>query len=412
MSQRENMGCKNKPLPDGWRWVKLMEVCNQDKKIIEPGSDEAGSLMYFSLEDVKAETGRILKKPVDLIDGEGKSTTFYFDNRHVLYGKLRPYLNKVAVPIEAGRCTTEIIPLLPFGDVDREFLAWLLRRQETVEFAMQGKTGSRMPRADMDSLLGLKVPLPPIAEQKRIAGLLRDKMVTVEKARKAAHARLEAIKNLPASLLRQVFPLSGQPLPAGWQWVKLKNTATLLPSRSIASDGNSHVQAVTTACLTESGFNPDGVKPARMKSWEVRDCLITSGEVLIARSNTPELVGRACLYDGNPEGVVASDLTIRIKAANNLLPSFLSRYLSSLFISSYWRDLAGGASGSMKKITRTQVLDLSVPLPPIPEQQRISQVLCEQMAEVDKARLAVETELQTINALPSALLRQALNGEI
>jgi restriction endonuclease S subunit len=412
MTPTETANRAKKPLPGGWRWVRLRDVCKQDRQIVEPSSDEAKTLMYVSLEHVEAETGRILKVPVDQIDGEGKSTTFFFDKRHVLYGKLRPYLNKVAVPFEPGRCTTEMIPLLPIDDVDREYLAWSLRRPDTVEFAMQGKTGSRMPRADMDSLLGLKVPLAPLEEQKRIAGLLRDKMATVEKARKAAQSRLEAIITLPASLLRQVFPQPGRPLPEGWQWVKLKNMATLLPSRSISSDGDSYVQAVTTACLTESGFNSNGVKPARMKSWDVKDCLITAGEVLIARSNTPELVGRACLYDGIPEGVVASDLTIRIKATNNLSPPFLSRYLSSIFINSYWRDQAGGASGSMKKITRTQVLDLPVPCPSIAEQHRIARALREQMDAVDKARVAVEEEVQTINALPAALLRQAFNGEI
>ena len=149
-----------------------------------------------------------------------------------------------------------------------------------------------------------------------------------------------------------------------------------------------------------------------MRARDVQDCLIAAGEVLIARSNTPELVGRACFFDGIPEKVVASDLTIRIQATSDLLPSFLSRYLSALFIHGYWREQAGGASGSMKKITRTQVVDLAVPLPPLSEQERITGVLREQMATVEKARAAAEEELATINALPPALLRRAFHGEI
>jgi len=66
----------------------------------------------------------------------------------------------------------------------------------------------------------------------------------------------------------------------------------------------------------------------------------------------------------------------------------------------------------MKKITRTQVVDLAVPLPPLSEQERIAGVLREQMAAVEKARAAAEEELATINALPAALLRRAFNGEI
>ncbi len=195
----------NETLPDGWRWVKLGDVCRQDRQIVESFSSEAGALAYYSLEHIEAETGRILKSPLERVEDEGKSTTFRFDERHVLYGKLRPYLNKVALPDAPGRCTTEMIPLLPLDDVDREFLAWLLRRRETVDFAMQDKTGSRMPRADMGSFLQMHVPLPPLSEQRRIAGLLREQMAAVEKARAAAEEELNTINALPAALLRRAF---------------------------------------------------------------------------------------------------------------------------------------------------------------------------------------------------------------
>jgi type I restriction enzyme, S subunit len=66
----------------------------------------------------------------------------------------------------------------------------------------------------------------------------------------------------------------------------------------------------------------------------------------------------------------------------------------------------------MKKITRTQVVDLAVPLPSLSGQERIAGVLREEMTEVEKACAASEEELQTINALPAALLRRAFNGEI
>ncbi len=195
----------DQPLPPGWRWVKLGEVCRQDRTIIEPGSSLAESLPYLSLEHVESNTGRILKQPNGEIEDEGKSTTFYFDSRHVLYGKLRPYLNKVALPDFAGRCTTEMIPLLPADQTDREFLCWVLRRQETVDAAMRGKTGSRMPRADMDELMNFSIPLPPLSEQRRIAAILRKQMAAAERARKVLEEQLEAINRLPAAILRKAF---------------------------------------------------------------------------------------------------------------------------------------------------------------------------------------------------------------
>jgi len=192
-------------LPAGWRWVKLGDVCKQDRQIIEPRSSQAKKLRYYSLEHIESGTGRILTVTEKQIESAGISTTFCFDRNHVLYGKLRPYLNKVALPEEPGRCTTELIPLRPNHLVDRIFLAWLLRRRETVEFAMQGKTGSRMPRADMDNILSLGVPLPPLVEQKRIATFLNDKLPSVGKVSAAVQSQLIEINALTSALLRKAF---------------------------------------------------------------------------------------------------------------------------------------------------------------------------------------------------------------
>lgn len=206
MSGRTNVKpSKTRKLPPGWKWVKLGEVCRQDRIIIEAGALEASRLPYLSLEHIESGTGQILKTPAALMADEGSSTTFRFSPEHVLYGKLRPYLNKVALPDFIGRCTTEMIPLLPTSDVTRDFLALLLRRDVTVEHAMQGKTGSRMPRADMDQLFILEIPLPPLSEQKRIAAILDEQMTAIEKARAAAEEELAAINALPAALLRRAF---------------------------------------------------------------------------------------------------------------------------------------------------------------------------------------------------------------
>ena len=185
--------------------MRLGEVCEQDRRIVEPGSHVAAALPYLSLEHVESNTGRILRESAETVQDEGKSTTFAFDSRHVLYGKLRPYLNKVALPDFTGRCTTEIIPLLPADSTDRYYLAWILRRDETVVAAMRQRTGSRMPRADMDDLLSLEIPLPPLEEQKRIAGILNEQMAAVERARKAIEEELDGINKLPAALLRRAF---------------------------------------------------------------------------------------------------------------------------------------------------------------------------------------------------------------
>jgi type I restriction enzyme S subunit len=238
-------------------------------------------------------------------------------------------------------------------------------------------------------------------------------MAAVEEAKKAAQQRLEAAKALPAAYLREVF--EGEEAK-GWAKVLLETISTFAPARSISTNGDTTVTAVTTACLSESGFLSDGLKEARMMSSAVSMSVIQPKDVLIARSNTAELVGRVSMFPSLPDSdrdIVASDLVIRIIADKaHLIPEFLTKFLSYLFLTGYWRNIAGGASGSMKNITRTHLRSLEVPCPPSETQSRIESELEDKVAGVKLAEASIQQELDTIEAMPAALLRKAFSGNL
>ena len=181
------------------RRVPLGELCEMDRQGIQPDDPLTAELPFVGVENVVGGTG-LLNFDTDSRIGGQKSAAFRFDRRHVLYGKLRPYLNKVAVPEFAGRCSTELVPLLPRDGVDRDFLAHLLRRNETVEFVMASVTGSRMPRADMKVLMSMPVPFPPLDEQRRIADILnraaRIERLRTQAAQTAARLRASLMAHL------------------------------------------------------------------------------------------------------------------------------------------------------------------------------------------------------------------------
>jgi len=398
---------EKRELPEGWRWVKLGDVCKQDRQLVEPNTSEADSLIYYSLEHIESETGRILKSPVDQVEDEGKSTTFRFDDLHVLYGKLRPYLNKVALPLSSGRCTTELIPLLPGESTDRIFLAWLLRRVETVAFAMEGKTGSRMPRADMNRLLTLEIPLPPLPEQQRIAALLKEQMAAVDKARAAAEERLAAIKALPAAFLRQVFPEPDQPLPKGWSWVKLgevckQDRQLVEPNTSEAESliyySLEHIESETGRILKSPVDQVEDEGKSTTFRFDDRHVLYGKLRPYLNKVALPLSSGR-CTTELIP--LLPAESTDRIYLA------WLLRRVETVAFA-----MEGKTGSRMPRADMNRLLTLEIPLPPLPEQQRIAALLKEQMAAVEKASKAAEAELETINALPASLLRRAFNGEL
>lgn len=394
-------------LPGSWRWVKLGDVCKQDRQIVEPNTSEAEALPYYSLEHIESQTGRILKSPAFQLEDEGKSTTFLFDDRHVLYGKLRPYLNKVALPFNAGRCTTELIPLLPDDNVDRIFLAWLLRRQETVDFAMGEKTGSRMPRADMNSLLTLSVPIPPLPEQQRIAAVLKEQMAAVDKARAAAEERLAAIKALPSAFLRQVFPEPGQPLPDGWRWVKLGDVCQ--QDRQIVEPNTLEAETLTYYSLEhiESETGRILKSPASQVEDEGKSMTFRFDEQHVLYGKLRPYLNKVALPLN--AGRCTTELIPLLPAGNTdrfFLAWLLRRHETVAFA------MSGKTGSRMPRADMVRFLAFKVPLPPLPEQQRIAALLKEQMTAVEKARIATEAELETINALPASLIRRAFNGEL
>jgi type I restriction enzyme S subunit len=188
-----------------WERKKLRHVCEIDGCPLLPDKAEARDLPYIGLEHIESGSGKIIGQIVDREGSIIKSISYKFDKRHVLYGKLRPYLNKVATPEFVGRCSTELVPFLPKEGCNREFLAMLLRRPQTVEEAMINKTGTRMPRADIAKMLELRIAFPSFNEQVRISAWLKKLIFEIEKAQDAFLRQLKNIEALPNSVLLNAF---------------------------------------------------------------------------------------------------------------------------------------------------------------------------------------------------------------
>lgn len=394
----------DRPLPDGWRWVRLGEVCE-----IVAGQSPPG------------ETYR--KSPEGLPFFQGKSD---FGLSHPTpriwcvapkkIAKPGDILISVRAPVgptniaDRECCIGRGLAAIRCGDgADRDFVLSALKFFES-DLVRLG-SGSTFHAINRDDLETFAFPLPPLPDQRRIAARLAEQMAEVERARAAAEALVEAVEALPRAILRAVFE-TRRDETEGWPRCRLVEVAVLLPSKSISTDGDVEVRAITTACLTEAGFNPSGLKTARMRGDDAAECVVSAGEVLVARSNTPDLVGRAAMFPGEPMGVVASDLTIRIRAKAALDPAFLAVWLSYRFASGYWKERAGGASGSMKKITREQVNAEEIPCPPIEVQRRVSAVVARCMSATVWTRQTAYEELASIKAMPAALLRCAFEGRV
>ncbi len=405
-----------RPLPQGWRWVRLRDHVRKIGSGLTPLGGQA-SYLDCGIPLIRSQNVHMNNfVPNGLAFISPEQDECMCESRvqagDVLLNITGASIGRTCVvpaAVAPANVNQHVCIIRTDGSIDHKFLSLYISTPGFQKYILDTQAGATRQALTKNLIEGFQIPCPPLPEQQRIAAALKEQMATVEKARAAAQARLTAIKSLPVSYLRSVF---SNPRVSEYPCRRLSDLADLLPSKSIASDGDGEVQAITTACLSEAGFLPSGVKQARMQRADVPLCTVRPGEVLVARSNTPELVGRVSMYVGDPDCVVASDLTIRLWPRDGVTSEYLSAYLSYLYATGYWKNHAGGASGSMKKITRGQIASIDVPTPPVQEQTDIAKWLSQQMqASTHLSQIVVE-ELNTINALPAALLRRAFNGEL
>ena len=201
---RQLFPAEGEELPEGWEWVRLGDVCSQDRKAVSPSDPLVKEIPYLSMGDVESGSGRITTRYGELVRRDIRSTAFAFTKEHVIFGKLNPHLHKFVAPPFSGRCTTEFVPLSPKG-VSRDFLCLLIRRPETVEWSVAGATGSTLPRVRMDHLLRMPVPLPPDVERIRLVASYSDRLEHVDQMTRFANAQLETSEAMTEAYLRSAF---------------------------------------------------------------------------------------------------------------------------------------------------------------------------------------------------------------
>ncbi|MEE9304098.1 MAG: restriction endonuclease subunit S, partial [Thiotrichaceae bacterium] len=135
---------------------------------------------YLSLKHIESNTTRIVGQGVGR---DVKSTKSIFKAGDVLYGKLRPYLNKVCMPSFDGICSTDILVFSRSDYIDNQFLMRFLTRPEVVAYANHNMSGVQLPRISFKKLAVVEFLLPPRVEQDRIAAKVEELLNGVEKAK-------------------------------------------------------------------------------------------------------------------------------------------------------------------------------------------------------------------------------------
>ncbi|ECP4379866.1 restriction endonuclease subunit S [Campylobacter upsaliensis] len=148
------------------------------------------------LENIESQTGKYISTNEVVFEDSG----IYFYKNDILFGKLRPYLAKVFLADREGVCVSEFLVLTPKKQCGN-FLKFLMLSPLFISVVDGSTYGSKMPRASWEFIGNLKIPLPPLHEQKEIAAFLDSKVAQIDSAIEKTKKQIELIKEYKNTLI-------------------------------------------------------------------------------------------------------------------------------------------------------------------------------------------------------------------
>lgn len=172
--------------------IAVSEIAGRVADSMNP-TESDGQLNYVGLENIESNTGRLIGEVVTSAC-DIKSLKSRFEPNDILYGKLRPNLNKVYLANMAGVCSTDIFVIRAKAQVHVGYLLQLLRSPQFNVEVLRGIGGSQLPRVSYDYLSALKIPLPPLEVQHQIVAEIEGYQKMIEEHRKAIAELEQQIK--------------------------------------------------------------------------------------------------------------------------------------------------------------------------------------------------------------------------
>ena len=375
---------------------KLSEVVEQrtEKNI-------KNNIPYIGMEDIESDTGRFLGslKPKSV-----KSLTSFFDDSCVLYGKLRPYLNKVFIPNFEGHCSTEFIPLKPnINYLTRKWLAYWIMSPDIVKKVMFTVAGARMPRANMNRVIEFPIPLPPLEIQKKIVERIEKMMAKIDEAKKFRKEALADASALIPSALNKIFEEGKK---KGWEDVKVGDVCEK-PQYGYTESAKLEAVGPKFLRITDiQNGNVDWKNVPYCFCNDIEKYQLKNGDIVFAR--TGATVGKSYLIKDSPKNAIFASYLIRLRATEKTLPDFLYYFFQS---PDYWRQITQGqVGGAQPNVNGTKLAKIKFPLPPFPEQKKIVKYLDSLSEKIRKIQSIQSSSEKELKLLEKGILSEAFGG--
>lgn len=381
-----------------WIREKLGDVASIERRVVNPGEVSA-STPYIGLENL--EKGGQIVRVRTVGQADLSSAKFRFTEKQVLFGKLRPYLAKIARPAFDGICSTDILPILPGPRLDRSYLAHFLSLPETISLATARATGANLPRISPKELATFRIPIPPIEEQRRIAAALDQ----ADELRARRRQTIALFDDLAQSIFLDMFESdSDQPPNLLGNRLKFVTSGGRGWAKYYTPSGSRFIRSLDVRMNEIS--NRETVYVTAPDNAEARRTRVVAGDVLL--TITGSLIGRVAATGKQHDGsYISQHVAILRTTPDEIDPDFLAFYLS--LPSGGQRQIRKMQYGQTKPgLNFDQIRAFRIPDVPIEEQRKFVSTL----QNVQEQALQAQQQLAHIDALYASLEAHAFNGRL
>ncbi len=295
--------------------------------------------------------------------------------------------------------------LVPGPDVASGYLYWCLRRfGKGIERRGSGTTFTEVSK---EVVSRFEIPLPPLAEQRRIAAVL-------DKADAVRRKRRESLRLLDEFLRSAFLEMFGDPVrnEKGWDRARASSAIRdIQPGSSVKGEerplGPDDWAVLKISAVTSGWYLPSERKV--VEKLPDQPVIPKRGDLLFSRANTRELVAATCLVDRDGPRLFLPDKLWRITPNDGLVTT---EYLRFLLADSHFRQTltrhATGTSGSMLNVSQEKLLRLELPLPPLAIQRQFTAVV----RKVFETRARLQQASERVEQLFDSLAQRAFEGGI
>jgi type I restriction enzyme S subunit len=380
-------------------------VLEISRERIEPVEHSGNLFNYIGLESIEGHTGKLLTYK-HALGSEIKSTKNVFHPGEILYGKLRPYLNKVHLAEADGICSTDIYVLRSKQrQMHPKFAANFLRSPAVLNVASNAMAGANLPRIRLDLLLAIPIPIPPLAEQERIVKLLDD----ADELRKLRAQADHRAADLVPALFHEMF---GNGQKQAFKRIRLEESAEVASGvtkgRNFQGRQPIEVPYLRVANVQDGHLDLSEIKTIQALPEDLKALALKKGDVLLTEGGDFDKLGRGAMLEQDLPNCIHQNHVFRVRVNQlELNPVFFAKYLMTPDAKGYFLGCAKRTT-NLASINMRQLRALPVPIPPLPLQNEFAK----RVTEIRELETAQAASRQRLEALFQSLLHRAFNGEL